>query len=261
MDRRQQLEFLRRELEITGSAAVIDEGGESGGRVLACLLPSEDGTLTEGHFYIEPMLDGTWQVHGRPFPLEPVRVSGSVSVSALTMLGVETLLQARQEYIASMEGGAELLPIPPPSVRARKRGDLAEELVAGFVEGKRATVGTHGYDVLGPDGQHRIQVKPSVRNKKSGLLSTLQFKSEPAWSDHDQLFYVEFSQYNYPVTVWAIESVRLREWISKGTGVNDEKTHQVEPLLRSSAYEISSRVREYFDRRYLAESFVDRNAD
>jgi hypothetical protein len=225
--------------------------------VLACILPSEDGTLTEGHFYIEPMLDGTWQVYGRPFPVEPVIVSGSVTLSALAMLGVETLLQARQDYLASKEDGPELLPIPPPSVRAQQRGDLAEELIAKFVGGDQAGTGNHGFDILGPDGQLRIQVKSSVRNKKSGLISTLQFKSDPAWTGHDELFYVEFSEYNYPVTVWVIDSNRLREAISKGTGVNDGKTHQVEDLLRNRGSDITGQVRAFFDRHYLAGAVND----
>jgi len=97
-----------------------------------------------------------------------------------------------------------------------------------------------------------------VRNKDSKRISTLQFKSEPAWADHDELFYIEFNEYNYPVVVWAIESDRLRYELSKNTGINDGKTHQVEPLLLAHGHDNTVPIRDAFHRRYLPESSQER---
>lgn len=179
-------------------------------------------------------------------PYEPptglrVELTGDVTANVLAAAAAEAFTEARRRYLAAFHPDLTDQPTPPPWVRRQRIGAWAERLVATALDGNLATAGNHGYDLVDGNGR-RVQVKASVRNQRSGLISTLQFKSGPGYSHHDLLVHVEMSACNYPVRAWLIESDVLRNLVP-----NDGKTHQVEPILVRSGTDITDLVHRAYD--------------
>jgi hypothetical protein len=122
---------------------------------------------------------------------------------------------------------------------------IAEVTVTKMTRGELASSGNKGFDVL-VNGIHRVQVKSTVRNPNSGLISTLNLKSGPSYTDHDELIYIVFTPANYPQEAWSIDSTVLRAAIPPA-----DKTVQVEQLLKTSGVEKTKEVREAFERIYM----------
>lgn len=259
MDLQEQLEFIRQELAATGSGVVLDSGGEVGRRVLAAIMPSPTADVEDGHFYVEPMPDGSWSIHGRPDPVESIKVSGSASLSAVSVLAVELLLEARYDYGVRLFAYGEIdrLPVPPvvPRVRNLQISDVGERLVAQMVKGEKQPTNNPGFDVLAPDGT-RIQVKSSQRNIESQRLSTVHFGTHSSWEDHDLLIQIEFSPYRYPLLARRIRSDDLRGIITEEMGGwSKDRNYQIEPVLATKCHgitaeaeDITIEVREAFGR-------------
>ena len=230
------------ELRHFGSASQIDGNG-----VLATLLPPL-GDQTEGHFRVDHRDDGTWRIGGRSDDDHAIEVTDRMSVNALAALSSELLLEARIRYCAeqSLIVPPSLgLPLPPPHVRRMPKDKLAEALVAEMTGGELATPGNKGFDVL-VNGDHRVQVKSTVRNPSSGLISTLNLKTGPSYSDHDELIYIVFTPANYPEQAWSIESDVLRSEIPPA-----DKSVQVKQLLTSRGEEITSKIQAVFENQYM----------
>ncbi len=230
------------ELRYFGSASQIDGNG-----VLATLLPPL-GDQTEGHFRVDHRDDGTWRIGGRSDDDHAIQVTDRMSANALAALSSELLLEARIRYCTeqSLIVPPSLgLPLPPPYVRRMPKDKLAEALVADMTGGELATPGNKGFDVL-VNGGHRVQVKSTVRNQSSGLISTLNLKTGPSYTDHDELIYIVFTPANYPEQAWSIESDVLRSEIRPA-----DKSVQVKQLLTSRGEEITRKIQAAFENQYI----------
>ena len=236
------LSLICLELRHFGSATKIDGNG-----VLATLLPPQ-GDQTEGHFRVDHRDDGTWRIGGRSDDEHAIEVTDRISANALAALSSELLLEARIHYCAEQDlivPPSLGLPLPPPYVRRMPKDKLAEATVAEMTGGELATPGNKGFDVLA-NGHHRVQVKSTVRNPSSGLISTLNLRTGPSYSDHDELIYIVFSPANYPEQAWSIDSEVLRDEIPP-----TDKTVQVEQLLQNKGNEITNEVRTAFENRLM----------
>ena len=240
LDRTQ--EAVRRELGRHGSLTTIDGRG-----VLATIMPG----VSEGHFRVDREADGSWRLWGTYEGEDEIRVSGPVSGNALAALAGEFLLETRRRYCTEF-GHPIPSPLPPPAIRARQKEYLAEETMQQLAGGTLPAAGNHGFDVLAPGGR-RVQVKASVRNPKSGLISTLQFKTTPGYADHDELVYVEFSPDNYPLRAWSIESNLFRSIVP-----DDKKTHHVEPILKEHGTDITGPFVAAFESLFMSPDPEDR---
>lgn len=236
------LALIYLELRHFGSATKIDGNG-----VLATLLPPQ-GNQTEGHFRVDHRDDGTWRIGGRTDDEHAIEVTDRISANALAALSSELLLEARVRYCAEQDlivPPSLGFPLPPPHVRRMPKDKLAEAIVAEMTGGELATPGNKGFDVL-VNGDHRVQVKSTVRNLSSGLISTLNLKTGPSYTDHDELIYVVFTPANYPEQAWSIESNVLRYELPPA-----DKTVQVEQLLKNKGNEITDEVRTAFENRFV----------
>jgi hypothetical protein len=230
------------ELRHFGSASQIDGNG-----VLATLLPPL-GKQTEGHFRVDHRGDGTWRIGGQSDDEHAIEVTDRMSANALAALSSELLLEARIRYCADQRlivPPSLGLPLPPPYVRRMPKDKLAEALVAEMTGGELATPGNKGFDVL-VNGTHRVQVKSTVRNPKTGLISTLNLKAGPSYTHHDELIYIVFTPANYPEQAWSIESDVLRRKIQPA-----DKSVQVKQLLTSRGEEITSKIQAAFEYQYM----------
>ena len=230
------------ELRHFGSATKIDGNG-----VLATLLPPQ-GNQTEGHFRVDHRDDGTWRIGRRTDDEHAIEVTDRMSANALAALSSELLLEARIRYCAEQRlivPPSLGLPLPPPYVRRMPKDKLAEATVAEMTGGELATPGNKGFDVL-VNGSHRVQVKSTVRNPKTGLISTLNLNTGPSYTDHNELIYIVFTPANYPEQAWSIESEVLRAEISPAN-----KTVHVEQILENKGNPVTNEVRTAFENRFM----------
>lgn len=242
-DKRIALAVTCLQLRLLGSATKIDGDG-----VLATLLPPH-GDQIKGHFRVDHRSDGTWRIGGRSDDEYAVEITDRVSANALAQLSGELLLEARVRYCEEygLTAPPSLgLPLPPPYVRMMRKDKVAEATVAELTGGELATAGNKGFDVL-VNGTHRVQVKSTVRNPSSHLISTLNLKSGPSYDEHDELIYVVFTPANYPETAWSIESDVLRSEIPPV-----DKTFHVEKLLTSKGNPMTTEIQAAFERRFMS---------
>jgi hypothetical protein len=122
--------------------------------------------------------------------------------------------------------------VPGPSERTK----IAQQVVAAACGGMVVAARGLGHNVIAGNGT-RYQVRATVRNEKSGVISTVRFPNDASYLEHDKFVYVEFSPAGFPVGGWTIDSPILRANIA-----NDQKGHQIETLLRSKGVDVTGEL-------------------
>jgi hypothetical protein len=199
--------------------------------VLAAFIGSDAGP-EEGHFRVDRLDDGwrIWSTMDDIFDRNALELPATLAASELSSVAVERFRRYRFEY--SEHFGRGLRP-PFPMEAFMIRLDHWAELVATSLRGTLAPSGTPGFDVEAPN-EGRVQIKCSVRNKKSGVISTLTFKSDPSYFNHDHLAYVVFDEDRFPVSGWIINSDVFRSMVP-----HDHKSHQVEKIMITHGAELT----------------------
>lgn len=204
--------------------------------ILTSLVGSGDSS--EGHFRVDLEHPGRWHIFDG-IDRQGVVLSGEVAIEPLVALVVEQWRLTRHRYLTATGAGPSHF--VSGTIRAIPINILAERLVARWRDGEIPEFKNNpGFDVLLNDGT-RIQVKSSVRNPKSQLVSTIKFGTDPAYFNHDELVYVEFTSDSLPARALIAKSNDLRAAIA-----NDRKTHQVWSWMEANGSDVTEEIMQAF---------------